>query len=101
MKILLIGDDVQALMKIVSFLAVNSGSHIPRGVQGGTVRFQNDAGRQSVVFEIHHLRAAAFYKESFFPQFVHHRLHFIRIKALSRVGIETDIQKIVYLLHVL
>ena len=68
--------------------------------RGRTVRFQNDAGRHAVGFEIDDLRSAALHEQALFSQFVHHGLHFIRIKALSRIRIETNIEQIINFLYV-
>lgn len=100
MQILLIGYHIETFIKIVGILTINSRSHIPRRIQGGTVRFQNDTGRPAVGFEIDDLRPAALHEQAFFSQFVHHGLHFIRVKALSRVGIETNIEQIINFLYV-
>lgn len=101
MQVLLIGDDIETFIKIVRFLAVDRGRHIPRGIERGAVRFQNNTGRHAVILKLDHLRAATFDEQSLFFQLVHDGLHFIRIKAFSRVRIETNVEERINFLHVL
>ena len=66
MQILLIGDNVQAFIKIVSFFAIYGGGKVTRGIQRSSVLCENKTGRHAVFFEIDHRRAFAYRKQTFF-----------------------------------
>ena len=58
-QILLIGDHVQAFIKIVRLLTVQRRGDVARGVQARAVRTQNDTRRHAVRFQIDDLCALA------------------------------------------
>ena len=92
MQVLLIRDDVKAFIEVIMLLTIARGGKVARGVKRRSVRTQYNTRRHSVLFEIHHLRAFARFKQPFFTQFVYDGLHFIVIKTLARVRIESNIE---------
>ena len=92
MKILLIRHDVKALIEIIMLLTITSRGKISRSVKRRAVRAQYNTRRHSVFFEIHDLRTLARFKQSFFFEFVDNGLHFIVIKTLAGIRIESYIE---------
>ena len=100
MQVLLVGDDVEALVKIVRLLAVDRRGEVARGVQRGAVRAQDEAGRHVVGGEVDDLRPLAFDEKPFLFEFVDDGLHLVDVKALARPAVEMHVEKVVYPAHV-
>ena len=95
MEILLIGDDVEAFIKVVGILAVDGGSDIPGGIDGGAVLFDNQAGRHVVLTEIHHLGTFAQGQQALVPQFLNDGFHLVDIKAFAGIAVKGDTEQII------
>ena len=99
-QILLVGHDVQALVEVIGFLAVERGREVARGVERGAVLFEDEAGRHVAFGQVHDLGALAFHEQAFFAQLLNDGLHLVLIEALARVGVKRYAQQVVYALGV-
>ena len=96
MQVLLIGDHIQAFLKIVGVHAVERGGDIAGGVQGGAVTLDDQAGGHAPGFQVHHIGAVAFDQQVLLPQLVDHAVHLVVIKALARVAVKGNTQYIIH-----
>ena len=97
MQILLIRHDIQALIEMVGFLAVNGGGDIPGVVEGGAVGFQNQARGHAVFFQVHNLRAVGILKQALILQFLNHPARLVGVKAFPGVAVKMHVQHVVHL----
>ena len=101
MQILLIGNNVQALIKIVSVLAVDRRRQIAGRIQRRAVRTQDQTGGHIEFVEIDDLCALALFEQFLFVELVDHGLHFIRVEPFASITVERDMQFIVNLFNFL
>ena len=95
MEILLVSNDVQALVEVVSLFAVVRRREIACSVERGSVRTQYYAGRKIVRGKIDYHRAFAFDEKTFVFEFLNDGRHLVVIETFARIRVERNVQKFV------
>ena len=89
---LLIGGDVDALVEIVHLLAIHRRGNVTGGIQGGAVTLEDQAGRHTVLREIHDGRAVIQLEQTAVAELLHLSGHEIGVSRLTLVAVKGDPQ---------
>ena len=100
-QVLLIGDDIQALVEVVGLLAVPGRSQVPGDIQSRAVAAQDQRRGHTVVLEVHNLRALVLDQQTLLLQLIDDGLHLVVVEALARIGIKRHAQQVIDPLRVL
>ena len=94
-QILLISNNVETFVEVISFLAVICRGNVTRCVQSRSVSLYEKARGHTVFVEIYHLRTVAFDKQIFLSQYIEARFHLVVVKTLSRITVKLDFKTVV------
>ena len=94
-QVLLIGDDIEALGKVVRLFAIDRRRKVARRVQRRAVAAHQKAGRILVLGEADDLSAVALFEQALGFELVEHGLHLVVVEALAGVGIEGHAETVV------
>ena len=100
-QVLLIGDDVEALVEVILVVAVERGGEVAGDVERRAVAAQHDRRRHAVVIQHDDLRTLRFGEQALLAQLIDDGLHLVVVEALSRVGIERHAQQVIDALGIL
>ena len=100
-QVLLIGDDVKTLVKVIFVVAIERSGQIAGDVKRRAVAAQHQRRGHVVIVEIDHLRALAFHQQALFLELGHDRIHLVVVESLAVVAVELDAQQIVHALGIL
>ena len=94
-QILLIRHDVQALIEMISIMAIDGRRKIAGGIERRAVGAEDDAGGHIVLAQINDRCTLGDGQQVLFLQFVDNTIHLVVIERLARIGVERDAQQLI------